>query len=82
MLRLLWTATPSPSPSQIDANLVTPGVVGFIATLLLIVATIVLLVSMNRRIRRVNRRAEIAAQLDAEEAADAAVRGEDGTPRP
>lgn len=78
MLRLLWMATPSPSPSQVDDNLVTPGVVGFVATLLLIIATIVLLISMNRRIRRVNRRAEIAAQLDAEEAA---ARGE-GDARP
>lgn len=79
VLRLLWLETPSPSPSPVDPNLVTPGVLGFVATLLLILATIVLLFSMNRRIRRVNRRAEIAAQLDAEEAA---ARDEGDAPQP
>jgi hypothetical protein len=38
-------------------------------TLGLIVATIVILISMNRRVRRVTYRAEIAERLDAEEAA-------------
>ncbi|QNO36842.1 hypothetical protein H4J02_10195 [Protaetiibacter sp. SSC-01] len=72
MLPLLWAATPTPSPtSGVDANLVTPGVVGFLVTLGLIVATILLLVSLTRRIRRVNNRALIAERLDAEEAAAA-----------
>jgi UPF0716 family protein affecting phage T7 exclusion len=48
---------------------VTPGVIGFVVTLGLIVATIVILISMNRRVRRVTYRAEIAERLDAEEAA-------------
>lgn len=68
----LWAATPTPSPTpSFDPNSVTPGVVGFVVTLALIVATIVLLVSMNRRVRRVTYRAEIAERLDAEEAAGA-----------
>jgi len=72
----LWAATPTPSPTpSFDPNSVTPGVVGFVVTLALIVATIVLLVSMNRRVRRVTYRAEIAERLDAEEAA-----GDDGRP--
>ena len=73
MLPLLWAATPTPSPtSGIDENLVTPGVVGFLVTLGLILATTGLLVSLTRRIRRVNNRALIAERLDAEEAAAAA----------
>jgi hypothetical protein len=67
---ILWAATPTPSPTpSFDENLVTPGVVGFAVTLGLILVTIVLLISLTRRIRRVNMRADIAARLDAEEAA-------------
>ena len=79
MLPLLWAATPTPSPtSGVDENLVTPGVVGFLVTLGLIVATILLLISLTRRIRRVNNRALIAERLDAEEAAAAAEGEGDG----
>jgi hypothetical protein len=68
----LLAATPTPTPSaDFDPDLVTPGVIGFVVTLALILATIVILISMNRRVRRVNYRAEIAQRLDAEEAADA-----------
>lgn len=74
MLRSLPAATPTPLP--FDPDMVTPGVIGFVATLALILATIVLLVSLNRRIRRVNYRAEIAERLDAEEAAEDASEGE------
>jgi hypothetical protein len=66
----LQAATPSPTPTTpFDPDLVTPGVIGFVVTLGLIVATIVILISMNRRVRRVTYRAEIAERLDAEEAA-------------
>ena len=68
MLTIL-AETPTPTPTEIDPNLVTPGVIGFVVTLLLIVATIVILLDMNRRTRRVRYRAEIAEALDAEEAA-------------
>ena len=45
MQHILWAATPTPSPSpDFDPNLVTPGVVGFVVTLALIVATIVAIV--------------------------------------
>ncbi len=82
MRHLLWAATPTPSPTgDVDPNLVTPGVVGFVVTLGLIVATILLLVSLTRRIRRVNNRADIAARLDAEEA-EAAERADDEDTRP
>lgn len=69
MLQFLWAATPTPTPTPVDPNLVTPGVVGFIVTFGLIVATIFLLIDMNRRTRRVTYKAEIAERLDAEEAA-------------
>jgi hypothetical protein len=66
---ILWAATPTPTPPPFDPDSVTPGVIGFLVTLGLIVATIVILISMNRRVRRVTYRAEIAERLDAEEAA-------------
>jgi len=58
---ILWTATPSPEPSLYpeyngDVNLVTPGVVGFVATLFIAVATLLIIVDMNRRVRRVRYR--------------------------
>jgi len=66
----LWAATPTPTPTaEFDPNLVTPGVIGFAVTIGVILATIVILISMNRRVRRVSYRAEIAQRLDAEEAA-------------
>ena len=82
MLQLLWTATPTPTPPPFDANLVTPGVVGFVVTLGLIVATIFILIDMSRRTRRVTYRAQIAERLDAEEAAAAADAEADADDRP
>lgn len=81
MRHFLLAATPTPTPSaDFDPDLVTPGVIGFVVTLALILATIVILISMNRRVRRVNYRAEIAQRLDAEEAAAAdATSPEDGS---
>lgn len=54
-----------------DPNLVTPGVIGFIAIFLIAVATVLLILDMTRRIRRTRYREEIRAKL-AEEQADAA----------
>lgn len=54
----------------IDPQLVSPGVVGFVATILVTIATVFLLIDMVRRMRRVNMRAEINKKLDAEQAAD------------
>lgn len=69
MLKFLAAATPTPTAPGVDPNLVTPGVIGFVATLFLILATIVILLDMNRRTRRVTYRAQIVERLDAEEAA-------------
>ena len=54
---------------KFDPNSVTPGVIGFLATFLVIVAVVLLVRDMVRRIRRIQYRAEVNALLDAEEAA-------------
>ena len=61
MLGLLLAVTPSPSPtSGVDPNVVTPGVVGFLAILFVTLLTIFLIVDMVRRIRRIRYRNELA----------------------
>lgn len=55
---------------MIDPQLVSPGVVGFVATVFVAGLTLLLLVDMVRRMRRVNMRADIKAKLDAEQAAE------------
>ena len=54
----------------IDPQLVSPGAVGFFATAFVGVITILLLLDMVRRMRRVNMRADIQEKLDAEQAAE------------
>ena len=53
----------------IDPELVSPGVVGFVATAFVAILTVLLLLDMVRRMRKVNMRADIQEKLDAEEAA-------------
>jgi hypothetical protein len=73
-------SNPTPYPGYTgNPNLITPGVWGFIAILLVGVATIFLLLDMNRRIRRSRYREEVRAKLEEEQAeadraADAAAR--------
>ena len=62
-------ASPTPYPAYTgNTNLITPGVWGFIAILVVAVATILLLLDMNRRIRRSRYREEVRVKLDAEQA--------------
>jgi len=64
------TAIPTPTPTPgFDEDLVTPGVWGFVLTIAIIVAVILLIIDMVRRIRRVNYRAQVQQQLADEEAA-------------
>jgi hypothetical protein len=68
---VLWnllaaSPTPAPSPSDFDADSVTPGVWGFVLTIAVILAVVVLIVDMVRRIRRVNYRAQVREQLERE----------------
>jgi hypothetical protein len=78
---VLWFDVPAPSPvptSNVDADLVTPGVWGFVITFLLVVAVVLLILDMVRRIRRVNYRAQVREELAAEQlAAEAAALKDD-----
>ena len=58
--------------SGVDADLVTPGVWGFVVTFLLVVAVVLLIIDMTRRIRRVTHRAQVREALAAERPATAA----------
>jgi hypothetical protein len=61
----VFTAETAPDPTNID-----PGPIGFIAIAFVAVAVVLLTIDMVRRIRRTRLRAEIAAKLDAELAAE------------
>lgn len=70
---LALSETPMPTPTMtVDPESVTPGFVGFAAIVVVLIAVILLIWDMNRRIRRVRYREEVRDELDAEEAARAA----------
>lgn len=53
------TPTPTPPPGFTgDPNLVSPGVIGFVVIFLIAAATVLLVVDMTRRIRRMRYRQE------------------------
>ena len=60
--------TPAPGEVIIDDTWYSPGVVGFLATFGLAVASLLIIWDLVRRIRRVRYRAEIAELLDQEQA--------------
>ena len=49
---------------EVDTNSVTPGVVGFVMTFGVMIAVLLLVIDMVRRVRRVRYRQEIAYRLD------------------
>lgn len=53
---------------EVDPNSVTPGVVGFLVTLFVAMAVLVIIADMTRRVRRVRYRSEINDKLDREAA--------------
>ncbi|MGV8885480.1 MAG: hypothetical protein ACOH1T_07825 [Microbacteriaceae bacterium] len=72
----LWIsdAVPAPSPSpggayRGDEDLISPGWVGFAATIIIAIAVVFLLIDMNRRVRRVRYREEVREKIAAEDAA-------------
>ena len=71
-------------PIQVDENLVTPGVIGFVVTLLVAIGAILLVIDMSRRVRRVRYRGEVRERLEAEQAsaAERRVEGDDEDARP
>lgn len=77
------TTTPTPGPGGdglrpgLSADQVTPGFLGFAMTAFMVIAVVILMVSMTRRIRRVRYRAQFStSQQEASEPAD------DGTENP
>lgn len=67
------TSTPTPVPGY-DENQVTPGVIGFVVTAVLVLVIVLLLLDMVRRVRRVRYREESRERIAEELAlqADAA----------
>ena len=71
-ISLITSAEPTDGPEwNGDVDLVTPGVVGFVITALIALATVFLLIDMTRRIRRLRYREEIREKLAAEQSGDA-----------
>ena len=68
MMSLLFSLEGNPliPAIEVDPNSVTPGVVGFLATLFVAMGVVVIIVDMTRRVRRVRYRAEINEKLDRE----------------
>lgn len=58
--------TPTPNPANdglrpgLSADQVTPGLLGFVMTAFMVIAVVLLMVSMTRRIRRVRYRAQVS----------------------
>ena len=70
MLVLFGIDSPMPAPSMtVDPDAVTPGPLGFAVIVVVVLAVVLLVWDMNRRIRRVRYREEVRQELDAEEAA-------------
>jgi len=67
----LSAAVVAAEKEEFDPNTVTPGVMGFVVTFLVMIAVLLLILDMTRRIRRTNYRAQVQDQLDAEERAEA-----------
>lgn len=57
-------------PIEVDPELVTPGIAGFVAIALVTVAAILLIIDMSRRVRRVRYRGELRERLEAEAAGE------------
>jgi len=69
-----WLATaptPTPMPAYTgDPDKITPGILGFAAIFFVALATVFLIVDMNRRIRRTRYRGEIQERLREEAEAE------------
>ena len=68
---MMLFAAPTPSPSLPpgftgNPDTITPGWIGFLVTFYIAVVTVLLIIDMTRRIRRVRYREEIREQLENE----------------
>lgn len=63
---------------KIDPNGVTPGVVGFIITAVVAIASLLLILDMVRRMRRLRYREEAKNNVDAEVAVDKLIESIEG----
>ncbi len=62
----IWAATPSPTPGrELDPTSVSPGLIGFLATFAVVLATVLLMLDMVRRLRRLSFREDRARQQEA-----------------
>jgi hypothetical protein len=62
--------TITPVLQAFDPNVVTPGVIGFLAIFFVAVATTLLVLDMNRRVRRTRYRGELAERRARTESRD------------
>ena len=70
ILAVVMAVTPTPEP-DFNPDSVTPGWIGFTAMFIVVLATLVLMFDMVRRVRRTRYRGEIREQLETErQAAD------------
>lgn len=65
---VLLAATPSPSGTSrvLDETQVTPGLIGFLATFGIVLATVFLVIDMTRRVRRLRYRQRVVEARQAE----------------
>jgi hypothetical protein len=64
---LTWLSpVPTPPAYDGDPDLVTPGVIGFVITFLVALITVLLIIDMVRRVRRVRYREQVRQELEAE----------------
>ena len=66
MIAAVLPALVRAAEEEFDPDTVTPGVWGFVLTFVIMVVVVLLVLDMVRRIRRVNYRAEVREQLEAE----------------
>lgn len=67
---LLAAATPQPvpTPTDLEATDISPGVLGFIATFAVVLVTVLLMLDMSRRMRRLRNRQRAEQERLAEQA--------------
>lgn len=79
---LASTPLPTPTtPEELDPTTVSPGLIGFLVTFAIAVATVLLLLDMVRRVRRLKYREQQAAAVEEREAERVAAEGADDVGR-